>query len=178
MEKIENLSRDDLLKLIDVYAKNWLAHDGCWFLAAEEQYGMDTAMELDTKSWERFAVSEARRIMKAFDIPADGGLEALEKAFSYRLYAAINKQEIEWVNDKTMIFRMIECRVQKTRRQKGLPDFPCKSVGIVEFTQFAKTVDARIRTRCIACPPDKAEGFYCGWEFTLDTSGGENENGG
>ncbi len=167
MENIQDLSKAELLKLIEVYAKNWLAHDGCWFLAAEETYGMDTAMELDTKSWHRFAVSEARRIMKAFDIPANGGLKALEKAFSYRLYAAINKQAAEWPDKNTLIFRMLECRVQKARREKGLPDFPCKPVGIVEFSQFAKTVDPRIQTRCIACPPDKADGFFCAWEFTI-----------
>lgn len=167
MDNIQDMSKQDLLKLIEVYAKNWLAHDGCWFLAAEEKYGMDMAMELDTASWKRFAVSEARRIMKAFDISPNGGLKALEKAFQYRLYSAINKQEIEWIDKNRMIFRMLECRVQKTRREKNLPDFPCKSVGIVEFTQFAKTVDPRIKTRCIACPPDKAEGFFCAWEFTI-----------
>jgi len=100
-----------LLKLIEVYAKNWLAHDGCWFLAAEEKYGMDAAMELDAISWERFAVSEARRIMKAFDIPTNVELKALEKAFQYRLYVAINKQKIEWPDDSTMIFKMTECRL-------------------------------------------------------------------
>ena len=167
MEHIENLSRDDLLKLIRVYAKNWLAHDGCWFLAAEEKWGMETAIELDTRSWERFAVSEARRIMREFDIPERGGLKALEKALGYRLYAAINRQEVEWVDENTMIFRMVECQVQTTRQRKRLPLFPCKSVGIVEFTQFAKTVDPQIKTRCISCPPDPVAGFYCGWEFTL-----------
>ena len=30
---IDELSRADLLKLVRLYAKNWLAHDGCWFLA-------------------------------------------------------------------------------------------------------------------------------------------------
>lgn len=34
MDHVKNLSREELLKLIEVYAKNWLAHDGCWFLAA------------------------------------------------------------------------------------------------------------------------------------------------
>ncbi len=168
MENIQDLSREELLKLIEVYAKNWLAHDGCWFLAAEQKYGMDTAMDLDAKSWERFAVAEARRIMKAFDIVPDGGLKALERAFQYRLYAAINRQEIDWVDENTMIFRMLECRVQKTRRQKNLPDFPCKQVGIVEFSQFAKTVDLRIKTRCIACPPDEVEDYFCAWQFTIE----------
>ncbi len=167
MDQIQNLSHQELLRLIEVYAKNWLAHDGCWFLAAEEKYGMDAAMELDAKSWERFAVSEAKRIMKEFDIPSNGGLKALEKAFQYRLYAAINKQKIEWLDNNTMIFKMLECRVQKVRRQKNLPDFPCKQVGIVEFSQFAKTIDPRIKTKCIACPPDEVADFFCAWKFTL-----------
>ena len=167
MDQIQNLSHQELLKLIEVYAKNWLAHDGCWFLAAEEKYGIDAAMELDAISWERFAVSEARRIMKEFDIPSNGRLKALDKAFQYRLYMAINKQQIEWLDDNMMIFKMVECRVQKARRQKNLPDFPCKQVGIVEFSQFAKTIDPRIKTKCIACPPDEIADFFCAWEFTL-----------
>ena len=167
MENINDLTKDELIKLVKVYAKNWLAHDGCWFLAAEEKFGMDTAIELDTKSWEKFAAAEAKRIMSEFNIPEGGGLKALEKAFGYRLYAAINPQEIEWIDDNKMIFKMIECRVQKLRHQKNLPLFPCKSVGIVEFTQFAKTIDPRIKTRCISCPPDNVTDYFCGWEFTL-----------
>lgn len=167
MENFENLSRGELIKLLKVYAKNWLAHDGCWFLAAEEKFDIETAIELDTKSWERFAVSEAKRIINEFNISSEKGLEALKEAFKYRMYAAINKQESEIRNGK-LVFKMVECRVQKTRRQKGLPDFPCKSVGIVEFSNFAKTVNPKIKTKCISCPPDKVEDFYCGWEFSID----------
>jgi len=170
MLELKELSREDLIKLVEVYAKNWLAHDGCWFLAAEEKYGLDAAIELDAKSWERFAVAEARRIMKVFDIEKSGGLHALENALKYRLYSAINKQEASWAAEGTLEYRMIECRVQATRRRKGLPDFPCKSVGIVEFTQFAKTVDPRIRTECITCPPDSVGDSYCAWRFTLSGS--------
>ena len=168
LNAFENFSKKNLLKIIEVYAKNWLAHDGCWFLAAEEKYGLETAMELDGKAWHRFAVSEARRIMKAFEIPENGGLKVLEQAFKYRLYAAINRQVIEWPLENKMVFKMVECRVQKTRRQKNLPDYPCKSVGIIEFSQFAATIDPQIRTRCIACPPDQARDFFCAWEFTLE----------
>ncbi|MDI6780206.1 MAG: DUF6125 family protein [Bacteroidota bacterium] len=170
MEIIENLTREELLKLFKVYAKNWLSHDGCWFLAAEEIYGLKAAIELDKKAWNRFAVAEARRIMKEFNILENGGLEALEQALRYRLYAAINKQEIEWIDDKTMVFRMVECRVQKTRTEKNLTPFPCKSVGIVEFTQFAKSVDPCILTRCINCPPDPVKNAFCAWEFTIQNT--------
>ena len=106
MKNLENFSRDELIKLIEVFAKNWLAHDGCWFLAVEEKYGMEAAIQLDTESWRRFAVAEAKRIKSAFDIPDGGGLEALEKALGYRLYSAINRQAVEWVKKNKMIFKM------------------------------------------------------------------------
>ena len=169
MEHLKNLSREDLLKLIDVHAKNWLAHDGCWFLAAEEKYGIEVAIELDTQACGRFSQVEARRIMKAFQIPAGGGLKALEKAFRYRLYVTVNPQAVEWPNSDTLVFKMLECRVQAARRRKALPDFPCKPVGLVEYTKFAEAVDPRIKTRCLQCPPDDTEGsgFVCGWEFTM-----------
>ncbi|MBX2990259.1 MAG: hypothetical protein KF749_03715 [Bacteroidetes bacterium] len=165
--KIEDLTREELLTLVEVYAKNWLAHDGCWFLAAEKTLGMETAIELDTKSWACFSPVEGRRIMQAFGIPENGGLDALEEALGLRLYAAINRQEAERVNENTLRFRMVECRVQQTRERKGLPLFPCKSVGIVEYTGFAETVDSRIKTTCVHAPPDSTTGGYCDWEFTL-----------
>ena len=170
-EAFEQMTRPDLLKALEMFAKNWLAHDGCWFLAAEERFGMEAAIELDAKSWERFAAAEARRIMNVFGVPAGGGLPALEKALSLRLYSLINSQHVEWSEDRQQLrFFMDVCRVQDSRRRKGLPDFPCKQVGMVEFGTFARTIDERIRTKCIRCPPEASSGEYCAWEFFMDAS--------
>jgi len=168
MEHLRTLSREELLTVIDIHAKSWLAHDGCWFLAAEERYGMEAAIVLDTRACEIFSTVEARRIMRAFQIPEGGGLDALNEALRYRLYATVNPQTIERPDESTVVFKMLECRVQNARRRKGLPNFPCKPVGTVEYTKFAETVDPRIRTRCLQCPPDRTEGsgYVCGWEFT------------
>ena len=175
MSGFSEMSREELLKTVEMFARNWLAHDGCWFLAAEERYGMELAMELDTASWARFAAVEAGRIVRTFGLPEGGGLAALERALGLRMYAAVNRQHVEWSADGTALrFFMDTCRVQETRRRKGLPDFPCKSVGEVEFSTFARTVDPRIRTRCLHCPPEAPPGKNCGWEFTLE----EGEGGG
>jgi len=163
---LNNLSKDELIKLCEMQAKNWLAHDGCWFLAVEESDGQAKAIEFDKKSWERFTVVEAKRIMEAFDIPEGGGLKALEKALEYRLYATINKQSSEWKDGK-LIFTMTDCRVQSARRRKKLADFPCKEVGLVEYEGFAKTIDPKIKTKCICCPPDDCGETYCQWEFSV-----------
>jgi hypothetical protein len=164
---LADLSREQLLALVDVYAKNWLAHDGCWFLAAEERFGLETAIALDTAAWACFAPIEARRIVQAFDLPASGGLATLERALGLRLYSAVNRQESEWVDAETLRFRMCECRVQQARRRKGLAPFPCKPVGLVEYTGFARAIDARITTRCLQAPPDPVTDRYCEWEFRL-----------
>lgn len=167
--RFSSMSREELLRALEMFAKNWLAHDGCWFLAAEEQLGMQMAIDLDGQSWKRFAAAEARRIMATFDIAPGGGLPALEEALGLRLYSVINAQRVEWSSDRTRLrFFMDICRVQETRNNKGLPPFPCKEVGIIEFETFARTVDPRIRTTCLNCPPDKPQPYYCGWEFTLD----------
>ncbi len=166
MPEISDLSRKDLLKLLEVYAKNWAAHDGCWFLAAEEKYGLDAAMLLDAASWERFAPIEAERIKDAFGIPDNGGLPALERALRLRMYSLANKQEVVRVEDGALELRMIECRVQLARRRKGLPDFPCKQVSVIGFPSFARAIDPAILTECLACPPDPVGEGYCRWRFT------------
>lgn len=169
MHAYSEMSRAELLKALEMFAKNWLAHDGCWFLAVEGKLGLEEAIELDRRAWERFAAAEARRLMSSFDLPENGGLETLKQALALRMYAVINRQHSEWFEDrKRLRFVMDVCRVQETRRRKGLDDFPCKTVGIAEFTTFARTIDPRIRTTCLHCPPDAQDGQYCGWEFSLD----------
>ncbi len=62
-ETISDLSKENLLQLTKIYAKNWLAHDGCWFLSVEKKFGMETAIEMDTESWRKFTIVEARRLI-------------------------------------------------------------------------------------------------------------------
>lgn len=168
MNPYETMGREDLLRALEMFAKNWLAHDGCWFLAAEERDGMEAAIELDAMAWKRFAQAEAKRIMETFGVPAGGGLEALRKALDHRMYAFVNEQHAEWSEDRgELTFVMDRCRVQETRRRKGLPDFPCRPVGEVEFNAFAHTVDPRIEVSCRHCPPDAPEGATCAWRFRV-----------
>ena len=72
-----SMNHEDLLRALGMFARNWVAHDGCWFLAAEERLGMETAIALDTCAWERFAATEAQRIVATFQLPHRGGLQAL-----------------------------------------------------------------------------------------------------
>jgi hypothetical protein len=168
MSAYEGMSREQLLVALRMFAKMWLAHDGCWFLAAEEHLGLNVAMELDRVAWQHFAEIEATRIRETFDIPPRAGLEGLVQALNLRMYSLINTQHMQRSPEGALRFRMDVCRVQETRRRKGLPDFPCRPIGEVEFSSFARAIDPRLRTRCVQCPPDSVPGEYCEWEFVLE----------
>jgi hypothetical protein len=165
----DEFSREELEGMLHDAALNWLAHDGLWFLAVEEKFGLNAAIELDGVAWNSFTAIEAKRIMKRHSISERGGIPALAKALGKRLYSFINRQEIVEQTDRRLVFRMNDCRVQSARKRKGLPDFPCKPVGTIEYSGFAKTIDPRIETKCLACPPDAhPEDWYCAWKFSID----------
>ncbi|MFH1157056.1 MAG: DUF6125 family protein [Pseudomonadota bacterium] len=165
---LADLSRETLVDLLEKMGVNWLANDGIWFQAVEHQYGMNDAKRCNDSCWTRYSPFEAKRIKELLGLPDQGGIPALKKALAFRMYALINRQSIEDVDDNTIIFRMNDCRVQAARKRKGLPDYPCKSVGLVEYPYFAAAIDSRIITECVGCPPDHhPETWFCAWKFTL-----------
>ncbi|MGB9005615.1 MAG: DUF6125 family protein [Candidatus Aminicenantales bacterium] len=166
---IEHLTAEELREWLRDAALNWLAHDGLWFRAVEEAYGLEAAISLDKKAWEGFTAIEAKRIMKRLGLEPGGGIPALVHALGFRLYALVNVQEVSEVSDRRCVFRMKNCRVQEARHRQGLADFPCREVGLVEYAGFARTIDPRLETRCLYCPPGPHPAdSWCAWEFTLD----------
>lgn len=163
-----SLPQEALIDLIEKVSINWLANDGIWFQAVEQRFGMGDAKRCNDTCWTRFSPFEATRIKDLLGLPDNGGIPALKKALAFRMYAFINEQSVEEPSDNCLIFFMNNCRVQAARRRKGLPDYPCKSAGMVEYPSFAQTIDSRIVTECVGCPPDAhPEEWFCAWKFSL-----------
>lgn len=167
-DRIEELSREELLELTGIFAKNWLAHDGCWFQAIEGKLGMAAAISFDIDSWRTFTVIEARRLMDFLELGQNSGLAGLKKALAFRLYSRLNEDEVILVGAHALEYRVKTCRVQEARRRRKLPDFPCRPVGEVEYGLFAKTIDERFTTEAVSCPPAITRpDHYCIWRFLL-----------
>jgi hypothetical protein len=126
-KELEKLSRQELITLIEIYAKNWLAMDGVWFQSVEKKFGMDEAMEHDENIWRQFTVIEANRIKQFLGLPENSGVEGWQKALKFRLYANINSDEIT-VSGNTVVFRTLDCRVQNARAKKGMPLHPANQL--------------------------------------------------
>lgn len=167
-EALKALSREQLERLIEIYCKDWLAIDGVWFQSVERKLGMDEAMEHDVAVWKQFTVIEAKKIKEFLSLPKRAGLDGLEQALRLRLYANINRDEI-LREGNTLLYRTLDCRVQTARSRKNMPWHPCKAVGEVEYSGFARVIDDRISCRAVSCYPDKTDdSCACSWLFTLE----------
>ena len=167
-ERLAALSREQLIALIDIYSKNWLAMDGVWFQSVERKLGMEEAMFHDVEIWKRFTVIEAKRIKAFLQLAEHPGLDGLEQALQYRFYANINRDEI-LREGEALIYRSVDCRVQRARERKGMEFHPCKSVGEVEYAGFARTIDDRIQCECLSCYPERNDDTCCcSWRFWLE----------
>lgn len=165
---LTNLPRESLLELMDSVSANWLVNDGVWFQAVEFAHGMNDAKRCNDSAWAQFSPFEAWSIKQFLNMPEHPGLDGLKKALGFRVYANINVQSIVDEGPDSFVFQMNDCRVQSARKRKGLDDYPCKSGGLVEYTYFARSIDDRISTECIGCPPDEhPEEWYCAWRFSL-----------
>lgn len=167
---ILDLPKEKLEQLRDASAVNWLANDGIWFQSIEFSRGMNDAKRTNDSTWAQFSPFEARTIKKLLGLEEYPGIEGLKKALGYRLYNFVNKQDIIDESPNSFLFKMLECRVQLARKRKNLQDYPCKSGGLVEYTTFAETIDPRIKTEVVSCPPDPhPSDYFCAWRFYIET---------
>ncbi|HPJ67857.1 MAG TPA: DUF6125 family protein [Desulfobacteraceae bacterium] len=164
-----DMPRERLLKLISCLGTNWIAGDGVWFQAVESTHGMNDAKRCNDTCWTRFSPFEAWSIKEFLGLPEHPGIEGLKQALKFRMYASVNTQTIIDEGPDCIVFEMNDCRVQSARKRRGLDDYPCKSVGLVEYGRFAQTIDPGIKTECIGCPPDPhPKEWFCSWRFIMN----------
>ena len=167
-EALLGMPKERLLTLMNDIGVNWIANDGVWFQVVEDARGMYDAKRCNDSCWTRFSPFEAWSIKEFLGLPEYAGLEGLKKALAFRMYARINVQSIIDEGPSSVVFQMNDCRVQSARKRRGLDDYPCKSAGLVEYSYFGESIDPRICTECIGCPPDDhPPEWYCAWRFTI-----------
>ena len=129
---LRQLPAETMQQVLEQVSISWLANDGIWFQAVEQDCGMNDAKRCNDTCWAIFSPVEAESIRHFLKLDRQPGLEGLKQALGLRLYAVINVQSIVEETEDSFILQMNECRVQAARKRKGLEDYPCKSAGLVE----------------------------------------------
>lgn len=163
------LSRDELIEIIRMFSKNWLTVDGLWFTLVEDKYGLEAALELDLKMWQRNSLIEAKRIKESLGIK-ETGLQGVLRTLRFMSFDPAMPYEYCIDNEKTATIWVPRCRPQMARVRSGRGEFPCKPMGLACYEGVVKVIDPSVRVECIFCPPDEhPEEAWCKWRFVQES---------
>ena len=166
MMMLSSLNEWELVDLLLFNIKNIWRVDGLYFLRIEEKFGIEAATGIDAKCWEYLAQIEAKYLKQMFSL--ESNLEGLAKALRFTSWALDHpSKEIE-IKDQVLVFRIKDCHTQKTRKEKGLPQFSCKKVRFNYLKIFLENFSPNIDVSCKICPPDiHPDNIWCEWHFTI-----------
>ena len=163
---LESMTKQELLNVIKMFSRNWLTVDGLWFTLVEDKFGLDAALDLDLKMWERNALIEARRIKKYMGIE-EGGIKGVLKAIRFLTVDPSNpfKYSLNGSNEAHIWYT--SCLPQEGRIKGGRGEFPCKLMGLACYGILAKEIDPGVNVECVFCPQDShPSGVWCKWKLT------------
>ncbi len=102
--QLEKLPKKTLIELAKMYSRNWQSLDGNWFGLVEAEFGLEAAVRLDLKSWEKQAVLEAQRIKKVLNLDK-GGLPSVLTVLSFMTWQLASPLfEIEEESPQRIVF--------------------------------------------------------------------------
>lgn len=165
---LKEFPKETLVDLAKMYARNWQTLDGLWFRNVEAEFGLEAAVRLDIKNWEKQSVIEAERIKKALKLDS-GGLSSVLRVLSLMSWQVASPIfECEEKSQQRIVFYYPRCPVQEGRRKQGKHEFPCKTMKLLLISNVAKVVEPKAIVRCLICPPDPhPDEFWCKWELVM-----------
>lgn len=165
-ELLSQLPKEKLPEFLFLHLRNLWTVDGLYFLGIEDTYGTDVATKIDQHVWEVMGKIEARKLKEFLQIKGTD-LSSMIHALQFSSWALdLEDKEINLEKNKAII-RNIKCRVQTTRKIKGLEEFGCKPVRWEFLKAFAKEFNHNILVTCTVCPPDShPDNLWCEWIFT------------
>ena len=161
----EELSTQELVRLVRLLSRNWLTLDGNWFDLVERRFGLQVALELDVQMWRRQARIEARRIQREF-LEGLRGLEAVLRAMGLMSWAFADVDYVVERQEGSALVTFRRCHPQEARRRAGKGEFPCREAGRAWREALCEVLAPELKVVCHFCPPGPhPEEAWCRWEF-------------
>jgi len=165
---IPEFSKIPTEKLVELCSRSAYTLDGLWFTLVEEKLGLEKALEIDIEVWRQLCATQARRILKYFNVKEEHPVHRLIKVIQLDPLLYVFEPQVVELMEKRAILRMTNCPPQKARIKDGRGEFPCKPVGINIFNAYIKVVNPRIKLTRSICPPDPHPShFWCEWQFEI-----------
>jgi hypothetical protein len=138
----------------EYFKRSFVAADGLWFMKAEEEYGFDTALELDRRVWEVVAKIQAR-CLKKWHPEQSEGVDALKACLETKLamegYDATVERESE---GEPLVVTVRGCpwhRKMVDAGREGLAERVGRAICPAEFGAWAREFGLSCSVRVDSC---------------------------
>jgi hypothetical protein len=168
MWDLKTLSKEDLIKQVQLTAELAVALDGLWFLAAEDALGFNRALDMDRDIWKRYAVTLVKRARKYYDLTGQG-LETIKKIIA--IDPLWQTMVLEYTEDtpNRLVFQVRGCPALQAMERMGRETYTCEPVETAYLTALAQALSPLARVVALKLPPRKSEDeICCSWAFSLE----------
>jgi len=169
--KLENFSKDALIRLLITASKLYTGVDPLWVAAMRKRFGDRVAFDYDKEIWQAGTLSEVHRVTKALNIKGND-VAALFKYFQFSPGFGV-LFDIDWdlKNSSYGIMTVTRCSgVVWWERTKdyALQKFTCEEVEVPMFQRIAEYFNPSMKATPLKLPPRKGEDdIACRWEFKI-----------
>ncbi|MCK4362017.1 MAG: hypothetical protein KAW13_01895 [Dehalococcoidia bacterium] len=168
--QLEKLSKAELIQLVRLYSKLFLAVDAFWYLAVKEIVDEDTATACDLWVWERYSPYEFKRLMSLMNIKGND-LEAFAAASSFSPWFSNLNYRFTREEDNKLTFTVLECPTLQALRREGAgrENTICQQVEPRLFQIIIQSFNPKGKVIPIELPPEASkDSICCRWQFSIE----------
>ena len=168
--QLERLSKAELIELVRLYSKLFLALDGFWYLAVKEIVDDETATACDLWVWDKYSRYEFKNIMPVRNIAAKD-LEAFATAMSFSPWISNLKCKFTLEGKNKLTFTVLECPTLEAIRREGSgrENTFCQQVEPQLFQTIIKSFNPKGKATPIELPPaTSTDNICCRWQFSIE----------
>ncbi|MEW6142259.1 MAG: DUF6125 family protein [Chloroflexota bacterium] len=168
--KLEEMSRETLMRLLKTYCRLYQVADAHWYLAIQDRWGNDAALERDFWVWERLTKSEVEAVSKLLGIEGKKDLDSMVKLFLTAPMNMTTDYIIERPGPDRAIVTFTFCPVLRAleKEGQGRENDICRNLDIMIFRNYARHFNPSIEVNPVLLPPrSNPSGPACSWEFRI-----------
>ena len=170
MVQLESLSKAELIELVRLHCRLFLAMDGFWYLAVKELVSEEMATACDLWVWDRYTPYEIKRLLQLMNIEGNG-LKAFAACFSLSPWYSNLTYELTQEGENRLVLTVLECPTLRSleREGTGREKNICRGVDPEIFQKYVQFFHPKAKAIPIELPPREAGAtICCRWEYIIE----------
>ncbi len=168
--KLEDFSKEALIRLVRLYCRFHHAIDGFWYLAVKENINNEQALACDIWVWEKAVRYHIRHLTEVMSIHGDD-VATLMKILQLGPFFVNLRYEIKLIDRNHSLLTINQCPTLEALEKEGGGRIKeiCDIVDTRMFKQYAKSINSNMQVKVLKLPPRRSQGeLCCQWEYILE----------